>query len=173
MGNHIADRIAHAARNRYPELFSSDAAAPGVLVLAIESVLCDVRHETQYEPWTGYPGCVNTITNRGNGISARARIAREHFGTLDRDLLAVMVADALAHSPRPEDVLARVVGLIQAAMGVADAMSLKAENSLSSSPQRWQDVLTILLADDEYREVVDALTVDGVVLVDLVTASFG
>lgn len=93
------------------------------------------------------------------------------LGRFDPILARLLTLEALNRTQVPDEVLTLIMGLIRTCMGIADALTGSRTPSFRS--HRWQDVLILLMGNEEYLDVVEAFTVDGVILIDLVAATFG
>jgi hypothetical protein len=83
----------------------------------------------------------------------------------------MLVLDAASHEVTPQEALVLITGLISTAVSISHALT--SANPHSGVTHRWQDTLSLMLGNEEYRELVESLTIDGVVLTDLVAAAFG
>ena len=98
-------------------------------------------------------------------------VAYVEMGVPDHMLSRMLVLDAASNEVTPQEALVLITGLISTAVSISHALT--AANPHSGVTHRWQDTLSLMLGNEEYRELVESLTIDGVVLTDLVAAAFG
>lgn len=93
---------------------------------------------------------------------------REEFGTVSGELISALAHTACESSDNFSEARQRAFGHISVAKSMAEHINVS-----YSRKARWQDVLTLMLGTPDYLEVVDSLTVDGEVIVELVAAIYG
>lgn len=160
MSQHVTDCIVEAALTRYPEVFGTRFPAdPEALVRTLSQVLTLFQDSGPYISSSGYSA---------PAPGSRLRYTWT-FGTLDPEQLRVLVSEALESGKTPAEVPGYVGCQIRTAMELADALPpLPDAGQRWLSPRLWQDVLAELISDPVFRGVVEALTVDGRIVTELV-----
>lgn len=180
---HVTDIAAEEFRARYPELL--DPALPEnweSFAAALYSVFENHWKRPQYEPWDAHPRYRVPPSSGGHtfGLTATSRrlrrMAESPLGRFDEASARLVTYHLHERDPyqHPEELLVNILGFIRLSMSIADSLTITSPATVLGAPwHRWQDAMLILIGDDENRELVESLTVNGVVLDDLVAAVFG
>jgi hypothetical protein len=168
---HVTELVAEEFRARHPNLLSADTLDQDLFPRALAELFEEHRWKPQYLPWDSHPRYRPCDSDDRSLV--QHYLASAEIGYLDLALFKILVDHALESSTDAESLLTRSLAQIRVAMSVADTLTENRSHGFLTFQHRWQDVLTVMLGSDEYRDVVESLTVDGVVLDELVVAVFG